>query len=227
MTARPSLECEGARKFRRLGTVGGAFAARGGTTLPAWFDGAGHFGARLAVLLSLMATVAAVERWRRGPAANRWREYLFVVGVAAAGALAGVAIDACTSRISPAYFIEWKGIEAGEGFGGRAVALGAKAGFGAGFLVAALLAYAATRRASSTARSVSFARLSYRATRVLLAALTGAAALALLGWCVQLPPPMADPLFARAPDAIHAWWIHLGAYAGAAVGLGLEFVRRR
>lgn len=192
-----------------------------------WLDGEEHFGARLAALLFLMAVVAGVERWRRGAAATRWREYLFLVVVAGAGALAGMAIDACTSRISPAYFIEWKGIEAGTEFERRALALGAKAGFGAGFLVAALLAFAETRRCRSTASGVSFARLSFRATRVLLAALIGAAALALLGWCVPLPPPMADPLFARAPDAIRAWWIHLGTYAGAAVGLGLELVRQR
>ncbi len=104
-------------------------------------DGPG-FGWRLAALLLLMATVAWVERWRRGPAANRWREYSFVVGVALAGAIAGMAIDSITARLAPSYFVEWKGIEPGRGFESRVLQLGAQAGFGAGFFAAALLAIA-------------------------------------------------------------------------------------
>ncbi|MSR46211.1 MAG: hypothetical protein EXS13_03955 [Planctomycetes bacterium] len=114
--------------------------------LGGWLDGTQRFEFRVLLLVALMVVVAAIDRVRRGAAATRPREYAFVLGLAALGALAGVGFDACTSRIEPAYFIEWKGIAAGPGFDGRVLELGAKAGFGLGLFVAVLLAFANTRR---------------------------------------------------------------------------------
>lgn len=190
-----------------------------------FFAGEQQFGVRLLVLLALMGAVAAVELWRRGAAATRWREYAFVLGVAVVGAVVGAAIDACTSRLSPAYFIDWKGIEPGEGFERRALQLGAKAGFGAGFFAAALLAFANTRR--DGAPLLRSRALAGRAARVLLVALSSALLLAVAAPLLELPAPVARRPFRLDRAASHAWWIHLGAYAGAAIGLAAELWRLR
>jgi hypothetical protein len=178
------------------------------------------FGTRLLALALLMAVAAAVDLARHGSGATRWREYSFLWVLASAAALFGALNDAITVRISPDYFILGKGLAA-DSIAGRAMLLGAEAGFSAGAAAAALCLFAST--AGRRRPPLSLRRLVRLAWRPFVLAATGAAMLQLLAgsWDpLRLLPDLGDAIGAeRAAAFMRAWWIHCGAYAGLAAGL--------
>lgn len=175
------------------------------------------FEVRLLVLLALMVVVAAAERWLRGPAASRWREYAFVIGAGCLGGAFGALFDQLTCTLSPEYFVLGKELEPGPGFRWRVAQLGFQAGFSPGVILGGLLMFARGER-----------KVTY--PRVLLIGLwtpgLGLAAAPLGGLVfVLLDPWEYGPALAEfMPTGTVAWflWVwgmHNGVYAGSLVGL--------
>ena len=162
----------------------------------------------------LLSLIAWWDYRRLGPAARRWKEYLFLYGVGAFAALLGALNDAYTVSVSPDYFISGKGLEDGDGLMLRAMGLGAQAGFVAGIILAGclLLRYRCaywfdlvrqvlriTCIAVMIAFLCRFVLPIYLAETELLAAM-----------------PWSDE---RKLQFVNVWSIHMGLYAGAALGL--------
>lgn len=188
------------------------------------------FGARLAALLALMVVGAALDRRRHGPAARRPGEYAFLLAAGALGAAFGFACDQVTSRLSPDYFVEGKGLDPGPGFGRAVIVLSLQAGFTAGVVLGAVLLL--TNQPRPARPALPLLRLLRRAAWPLGGALVAAPVGALV------VPPLALPhlrdLLVLPPDRLEAfarvWGAHVGVYGGAVVGLvvaGLEVRRAR
>lgn len=175
---------------------------------------------RLLGLLLLMAGVALWEYRRDRAHARKWKEYGFLMICGGLGAVFGIANDQVTSTISPYYFYVFKGIEYGDRFRLEVAALGAQAGFFAGFLAGAIFLIANNpgqkKRSLSYPSLLSIARYPF-IWAIALAVLTGA-----IFYSYQ-PSPMLDPLkpfliAAEVPRFMLTWGIHIGLYLGAAVG---------
>lgn len=93
---------------------------------------------RIFGVLILLVIGALIDWLVKREKARRWKDYLFLIGCGAAGAVFGVLIDQVTSRVSPEYFIHGKGI-AEEGFKVGVVKLGAQAGMTAGVITGGVL----------------------------------------------------------------------------------------
>jgi len=199
----------------------------------AWlFSGADPFVTRLAWLALFFAAAALVDLAIHRRRATRWREYAAIVALGAVGALAGMVVDAATVAISPDYFVYGKGLVRGATLTREAMALGARAGFILGAIAAGLLCMA-NGRASEAAgdlplvaqRRVARAGLLVLLPVLLLAPLFGAVACLL-----PLPAPHVQwsgpPTLAR--RFVVVWWIHLGVYVGALLGVvrGIVAIRR-
>ncbi len=189
------------------------------------------FAARLGLLVGLMALAAAVDRAAHGRAARRAREYAFLLAAGAIGAAFALLCDQVTSRLSPEYFVIGKGLDPGAGFARAVVELSLQAGCVAGLVLGGVLLLADQPRPGR--RALPLPRLLLRAGWPLAAALVAAPVAAL-----ALPP--LDPLGLRRelgellPAAtverlVRVWSIHVGLYAGAALGTvaGVVEVRRR
>ena len=158
----------------------------------------------------LLSLIAWWDYRRLGPAARRWKEYLFLYGSGTFAALLGALNDAYTVSVSPDYFINGKGLEAGDGLMLRAMGLGAQAGFVAGIILAGclLLRY----------RSAAWRDLS----RFVVYIAGGAVALGVL-LHILLPAFLSDLDFLtdlpwsdkQKVNFIRAWSMHIGLYAGA------------
>lgn len=94
---------------------------------------------RLGGLLLFFIAGAALERWLKGPEAQRWKEYSFVVLCGLIGAAFAMINDQITVTLSPDYFIYGKGLDADQGLRMQALALGFKAGFFAGLVLGMVL----------------------------------------------------------------------------------------
>jgi hypothetical protein len=184
------------------------------------------FAFRLAILVVLLSIAAAIDWWWYRAAANRWREYLFLLAAALLGALFGIANDHVTPSISTQYFTVGKGLPI-EGFRLEVTGLGFQAGFGAGAVVGMLLLFA--NRPRPGRRSVSLTRLFPLGWWPLAAALLLAPVGAWAAWRL-------DPLhFAAAFAGVFShseiarfqlvWGIHAGLYAGGLLGTGYALVR--
>lgn len=195
-----------------------------------WIARNDGFGLRLAVLVGVMLLVAAIDYARNRARATRWREYSFLLAMGSVGAAAGMAIDLVTSSISPEYFVEGKGLSAGASFRIEVLRLGAQAGFVVGCIGAGalLVANAAGKRRSSLPQR----RLVVHSLAVVGIALAGASVLGACGAVLGLSTPSVTGVTIepeRLPRFEAVWWAHLGAYAGALVGLAARIVaiRRR
>ena len=186
------------------------------------------FWYRVALLLGLMAVAAAVDFWRRGMEAARYREYGFIWIAGILGGCVGFANDCLTSSMSPDYFTLGKGLEPGDGLRWRAGLYGFKAGLSAGIIGGAVCLAARSRKLGfSTAQM-----------RMLLQALwMPALGAILLGLALPIILGGFDPmgLSSRLDSLLNAdqiarfsrvWWIHTGLYAGLAVGLAAMIVRQ-
>lgn len=181
----------------------------------------GTFGSRCAFLLTFAVLIAAIDLALHGRRATRWREYSLLLLAAIVGALCGMVVDSVTSVVSPEYFVDGKGIAAGDGFRWRAVALGAQAGAGCGALLGGALMIAAGRDFSlhrSARKRVASACLE----TALWALGGGVAALPTatisrisLSWIRESAASRDDEVLRMSA----VWLCHLGVYAGALVGL--------
>ncbi|MBZ0166317.1 MAG: hypothetical protein K8I00_05870, partial [Candidatus Omnitrophica bacterium] len=89
-------------------------------------------------LLALLVFVAGMVAYDfKNPPGRRYRlsSYGFILAAAVMGALFGLGVDACTSRISVDYFIFGKGIPFDNSFDLNVMRLGMKAGFSAGAVI--------------------------------------------------------------------------------------------
>jgi hypothetical protein len=172
------------------------------------------------VLVLVAALVAGAELVIRGRAANRWREYLLVIGGGVLGASIGTLIDLITSRISPEYFTIGKGLGFGPNLEIAAALVGARAGFTAGVALtgSALVAAGPGARIGSGGT----ARLAAGCLVVALVSIASAAILGLFGGWLQLRPAFLPMFFGGSQVErsrfVTVWWTHLGVYVGLLVG---------
>jgi hypothetical protein len=183
----------------------------------------------VALLLGLMAVAVAVDFWRHGREAPRYREYGFIWITGILGGVIGFANDCATSSISPDYFILGKGLEPGNDLRFRAGVYGFKAGLSAGVVGGAVCLFARARNS----------RFSSEQMRRLLKALwMPTAAAVLFGLALPIIADGYDPmgLSARLASLLDAdqivrfrrvWWIHTGLYAGLVIGLAAMIIREK
>jgi hypothetical protein len=183
---------------------------------------------RVALLLGLMTVAVAVDFWRHGREAAKYREYGFIWIAGILGGVVGFANDCATSSISPDYFILGKGLEAGNDLRLRAGVYGFKAGLSAGIVGGAVCLFARGR--SSRFSTEQMCRL----LQALWMPLVGAV---LLGLALPIMAGGFDPfgLSAHLDSLLNAgqiirfrrvWWIHTGLYAGLAIGLAAMILRQ-
>lgn len=178
------------------------------------------FVTRVIALAVLMAGVASLDLVRHRRRASRWKEYLFLWVVAGVAALCGAANDSWTVRISPDYFVVGKGLPAAGVWVG-AVELGARAGFSAGAVAAALCLFVASAGRRYPVLGVpGLARLVWRpllttpvVAVLLFTARDGLQSLEVVHDLAEVIGPERTMAFVR------VWAIHGGMYAGLAVGL--------
>ncbi len=182
-------------------------------------------------LAVLMTGAALVDLVRRRERATRWKEYLFLWGVAGGAALCGAANDAMTVRIGPDYFTLGKGLSA-DGIRGGAMALGAKAGFSAGAVAAALCLFAAS--AGRRYPPLDLRRLVQLLWRPFLTVPVGAVLVFLSRDAFHSLRVVRELIETIGPERtsafVQVWAIHVGVYAGLAAGLVwmlVEMVRYR
>ena len=184
---------------------------------------------RVVLLLGLMAMAVAVDFWRNGRKAAKYREYGFIWISGIIGGTVGFANDCATSSISPAYFVLGKGLEPGNELRWRAGMFGFKAGLSAGIIGGAVCLFACARKPGlSTAQMREL-------LRALWMPLTGAV---LLSLTLPIIAGRFDPigLSARLDSLLRTdqivlfrkvWWMHTGLYAGLALGLAAMIIRVR
>ena len=179
------------------------------------------FEVRLCALLLLLAAVALWDYRRRGDAATKWREYGFLVVAAILGGAIGVGADSLTSRLSPEYFVRFKGIEPGDGFYGRVLALGFHAGFLAGAVAGMCVLLA--NNPKPTYPPLTYGQLFRSLWRPVAAAIACAA---LYG--VALAPVVPTTAFDEFTSGlslsaeawlVRVWCVHFGLYFGATAGV--------
>jgi hypothetical protein len=174
---------------------------------------------RLGLLLVVLAAFAAVDVLRNGKRATRPREYAFLLIVAVAFGILGIAVDQIDVRISPEFFTIGKGLDP-DRLDVEVVALGFRAGFTAGTVIAGVALIANGSRPGS----LPLASLARR----LLAPVAAALVLAPVGAAIA---HAFDPFGTRAEfshfnmsrgaaeRAALVQGIHLGLYAGMLAGL--------
>lgn len=184
---------------------------------------------RVALLLGLMAVAVAVDFWRHGREAARYREYGFIWIAGILGGMIGFANDCATSSISPDYFILGKGLEPGDDLRLRAGVYGFKAGLSAGIVGGAICLFARARNSRFTTEKMRWS------LQALWMPVVGAI---FLGVALPILAGGFDPfgLSARLDSLLNAdqiirfkkvWWIHTGLYAGLVIGLAAMIVRER
>ena len=175
---------------------------------------------RLGILVLLLAIAALVDFCLHRAAATRWKEYSFLLAAAFLGALFGLANDALTSWLSPAYFLYGKGIHPGPHFQSNVLALGFQAGFGAALVAGAGFLFANNPKPG-------LPQLPYRKLAVyILLPITLAVVLAVVlgvssAWFVHSSPDSELAKLTGPPAAVwfwRVWCIHLGLYVGLLFG---------
>ena len=171
------------------------------------------FGVRVGLALGFLTLTSAIEFWRRGPEAVRWRLSLVLIGCGSIGAGFGIAVDSITVRLSPDYFAWGKALGDEPGLIGRALELGSMAGGSAGVTFGVVLIVAARGRAMT-------APLRYAWPIPFLGALGGIAGALLAPWLRTVPveAPFLGP--SREGQAVlRVWCAHSGVYLGSLLGL--------
>ena len=180
------------------------------------------FWDRAALLAGLMVVGAAVEWWKRGRAATRYKEYGFIWLTGFIGCLVGGANDFITSSVSPGYFVVGKGLAPGDEFHLRAVIFGVQEGLSAGVVAGAICVYVARRK--SRQPPLGFDKVLGQLWKPVICAVVGALLVPLLVGGTD-PAKLAARLSeagenaAMIPAFLRVWWIHTGLYAGLLAGL--------
>ena len=184
----------------------------------------------LAVLLGLAARDIARDRHNT----RRVKEYAFLCATTFAALVYGVVHDEITVTISPEYFLVFKALADDPRPMRLATAVVAvRASWWVGLLLGAVLLVANNPRPTGRPSQLRYAELGRLAAIPLLAACLGAiggAANSLdpFGLSTTVRPLVPDD---RVRAFLLVWGIHIGSYAGAAIGaacsVGLIIVRRR
>ncbi len=181
---------------------------------------------------AIFAVLAVVDYRRNGPAATRWREYLFLLAAAGIAMVYGVVNDQITAAISWEYFYYGKGIDSVLGSAvpppmaslrWEAAKIGLKATWSAGLIVAVVLLFAnnPSRRWPQLPM-----KMLYRLLAILLVGpVLGAMAGAVLGWMgvvAHFSPDLTDVIrldLWRPRRFLCVYGIHLGGYIGGLAGM--------
>ena len=187
---------------------------------------------RIGIGVAIFAVLAVIDIRRKGTQARRWKEYLFLFGVAAAAIPYGVVNDLITAAISWEYFYYGKGLRDVLGpwvppsqpaLQWEAAKMGMKAAWSAGLIIGVAFLLANNPRKDRP-------QLPYRrlwklillplAAAVVCSVVGGWAGYAdlLTGLSGDLEKVAADNLL-RPRRLMCVWGVHLGAYVGVAVGV--------
>lgn len=208
-----------------------------------WLKSDAGLATRVGIGLSIFAALAVWDLGRRGRAATRWKEYLFLAVVSAAAMAYGAVNDRIGCSISWEYFYYGKGLDRELGphappdpadLQREARKIGLKASWSAGLIVGVVLLVANNPRRGRP-------QLRYRQLLLLLppVLLATAAAASLGGWAGaqgwlawtsrDLRMLAREDLF-RPQRFICVYGINLGSYVGALVGTAWAtqwIIRRR
>ena len=152
-------------------------------------DSPGGLAVRLAVGVVIFTVLAAVDLRRNGAGAQRWREYLFLVGGTACAIVYGVVNDQVTASVAWEYFYYGKGLEGVLGahtppdslaLHWEAAKVGLKSSWSAGLLIGVALLLANNPR--GTLPRLSYWRLMGHVPGVLAIAAGVSVMLALAGY---------------------------------------------
>lgn len=187
--------------------------------------------ARVGFGASVFALLAVVDLMRNGRAAQRWREYAFLLLATLAGMVYGIANDVATSSISWEYYFYGKGLvdmmpektpPDAAALRTEAMKIGMKAGGSAGILIGAVLLIAnnprAGRRRLGYGTIASYAVMIFVVT-VVFAILFGA--VGAKGWLLWTSSDLAELWRTgdfRPSRFMAVYGVHLGAYIGGAIG---------
>lgn len=199
-----------------------------------WIVSDGSLPFRIAAGVLIFATMAIVELRRKGKAAKRWREYAFLLGCVAIAIVYGITNDLVTSRISPEYFLFFKGAaervsaEAAANpelhraeLDWQAVRIGTLATWTAGLLAGAFLLIA-----NSFGRwpRLSMRRMARYVPIIFAAAIVGGVLLGIVSyrggliWMAEFREMVANDEM-RPFRVMCTYGIHLGGYIGSLLGL--------
>jgi hypothetical protein len=203
-----------------------------------WLTGNSWLGARILVGITIFAIFAALDLYKNGRAATRWREYLFLFSAAAVAIGYGALNDQVTSSISWEYFYFWKGLDEKLGSQTPPDALrlhweAAKIGMQAAWTLG-LLAGAALVIANNPSRRYPRApyRVLWRGLPIIIGTVILCSAMfAVIGhsggldWISQ---DLREEASRHRPERfMTTWGIHLGGYIGAPIGIVLAVWRVR
>lgn len=195
---------------------------------------------RITIGASIFAVLAIVDLRRNGQAATRWREYAFLLSCVAIAIVYGITNDLITSRISPEYFLFFKGAvehvsneaaaspEAHRGeLDLQAMRIGTLATWTAGLIAGAFLLIA---NSFGGWPRLSMKQLARYVPLLFVAAIICAIALGVVGGKGGLLWTSADFREMVARDEMRpfrvmcVYGIHLGGYVGSLAGLLLSIV---
>ena len=168
--------------------------------------------AGVAAGVGLLVALAAIDRRRRGRAATRWQELVFLLMAVAGAATFAVVHDQVTVTISPEYFAAHEGLSAIPA-DVRMLALGVavRGSWWVGLIVGTVLLLANNPRGDWP--RLGLGAMVARLTIALAGAACGSAALGLAAWAGAFDAPPGLEGFTIVGFA------HLGAYLGGGVGM--------
>jgi len=208
-----------------------------------WIDSNAGLTARVAVGVAILATLAVVDIYRHGKAAQRWCEYDFLAATCLVAMLYGAINDQITSRISWEYFFYGKELykvmgdavppDAGQ-LHWEAAKVGMKASWSAGLILGVAMLLANNPRKSRT--RLRNRQLLLMLPLILVVVIICAAIFGIVGYCGGLN--WISPDFTELWQTnlwsprrfMCTWGIHLGGYVGGVLGTALvvwRIVRRR
>ncbi|MBL4849860.1 MAG: hypothetical protein JKY65_30400 [Planctomycetes bacterium] len=186
---------------------------------------------RLPVLALFLVGMLVYDRWRHGAEGKRAAEYGLLLACGLVGAGVGFTQDQISIRVSPDYFVYGKGIERGPNFERDVSFLGTYAGLVAGMVLGGCLLLTNQPR-KTRAQHTSRALFRLAVPRTLVPALLFVP----LGLLIAPHTPLRDQIGRNllSPEETErfllVWGMHIGLYAGAALGLAWALIaswRRR
>ena len=187
--------------------------------------------ARILIGCMIFAVLAAVDLYRNGSAARRWREYAFLLVCVALALGYGIVNDQLTAGLSWEYFYYGKDLMSVLGeqtppetwrLRLEAAKVGMKATWSAGLIIGVVLLFA--NNPSKTLASLPFRRLLGFFPLLLLITIAGAAAMGIMGYfgglrfvTSEFDGLIKDNLW-RPYRFMTVFGIHLGGYIGGLLG---------
>jgi|SRR5579859_3048973 len=177
---------------------------------------------RIAVAIGLFATLVALALWQLWTTGSvrRFQEYAFLLYTTGLAVAYGVVHDQVTVTISPEYFLYWKGLASDpRPLRWAAALVGVQSSWWTGLLGGAVLLVANNPRRRGPPR-LPLARLARIAVLPLIAAALGAVAsgVAVAADLLGRDNVPAAVVPGRADVFMTVWSVHIGSYAGAALG---------